>query len=88
MSTFAHGKWALRAMAQSVAREFAPKGIHVAHAIIDGVIDIPRTKHYLKDQPPEAKISAEGVSVFGSLLICSIVYMFTYKESRLDPRVL
>lgn len=52
----------MRALSQSVAREFAPKGVHVAHAIIDGVIDIPRTKEWLKDQPPEAKISAEGVS--------------------------
>ncbi|KAI9713273.1 MAG: hypothetical protein M1820_001260 [Bogoriella megaspora] len=62
LSTFAHGKWALRAMAQSVAREFAPQGVHVAHAIIDGVIDIPRTKEWLKDQPPEAKIAPEGIA--------------------------
>ncbi|KAF2240160.1 NAD(P)-binding protein [Viridothelium virens] len=62
LSSFAHGKWALRAMSQSVAREFAPKGIHVAHAIIDGVIDIPRTKEWLKDQPPEAKISPDGIA--------------------------
>ena len=31
-------------MAQSLAREMGPKGVHVAHAVIDGVIDIPRTK--------------------------------------------
>lgn len=31
-------------MTQSLAREMGPKGIHVAHAVIDGVIDIPRTK--------------------------------------------
>jgi NAD(P)-dependent dehydrogenase (short-subunit alcohol dehydrogenase family) len=35
---FAAAKGALRNMAQSVAREFGPKGIHVAHVIIDGVI--------------------------------------------------
>ncbi|KAG8627894.1 hypothetical protein KVT40_003767 [Elsinoe batatas] len=62
MSSFSTGKYALRALAQSTAREFAPKGVHVAHAIIDGVIDIPRTKEWLKDQPPEAKISAEGIA--------------------------
>ncbi|KAI9668101.1 MAG: hypothetical protein M1821_000921 [Bathelium mastoideum] len=62
MSSFAHGKWALRALSQSVAREFAPRGIHVSHAIIDGVIDIPRTKEWLKDQPAEAKISADGIA--------------------------
>ena len=52
----------MRALSQSIAREFAPQGIHVAHAIIDGVIDIPRTKEWFKDQPPEAKISAEGIA--------------------------
>lgn len=61
MSSFSTAKYATRALSQSIAREFAPKGVHVAHAIIDGVIDIPRTKEWLKDMPPEAKISAEGV---------------------------
>ena len=35
---FAMGKFALRGMAQSMARELAPKGIHVAHFVIDGGI--------------------------------------------------
>lgn len=35
---FAMGKFALRGMAQSLAREVAPKGIHVAHFVIDGGI--------------------------------------------------
>lgn len=38
-SAFAGGKHALRALAQSMAREFGPKGLHVAHIVIDGVID-------------------------------------------------
>jgi NAD(P)-dependent dehydrogenase (short-subunit alcohol dehydrogenase family) len=37
-SPFAAAKGALRMMAQSVAREFGPQGIHVAHVIVDGVI--------------------------------------------------
>ena len=32
------GKFALRGLAQSMARELAPKGIHVAHVVIDGGI--------------------------------------------------
>jgi len=36
---FASAKAALRAVAQGLAREFGPQGIHVAHVIIDGVID-------------------------------------------------
>lgn len=64
MSAFSTGKYAKRALAQSIAREFAPKGVHVAHAIIDGIIDIPRTKELFKDMPPEGKISAQGVGAW------------------------
>ena len=35
---FAMGKFALRGLAQSMARELAPKGIHIAHFVIDGAI--------------------------------------------------
>jgi len=38
-SAFAGAKFALRALAQSMARELGPEGIHVAHSIIDGAID-------------------------------------------------
>lgn len=38
-SAFAGGKAALRALAQSMARELGPKNVHVAHVIIDGLID-------------------------------------------------
>jgi NAD(P)-dependent dehydrogenase (short-subunit alcohol dehydrogenase family) len=38
---FAMGKFALRGLAQSLARELAPKGIHVAHVVIDGGIRTP-----------------------------------------------
>jgi len=62
MSGFATAKFALRALSTSIAKEFAPKGVHVAHAIIDGVIDIPRTQHLLSGQPPEAKIGADDIA--------------------------
>ena len=38
---FAMGKFALRGLAQSLARELAPKNIHVAHFVIDGGIERP-----------------------------------------------
>ena len=38
-SAFAGAKHGLRALAQSMARELGPRGIHVAHPIIDGAID-------------------------------------------------
>ncbi len=38
-AAFAGGKAALRALAQSMARELGPQGLHVAHVVIDGIID-------------------------------------------------
>lgn len=43
-SAFASAKSALRALAQGMAREFGPQGIHVAHVVIDGVIDGERAR--------------------------------------------
>ena len=40
-AAFAGAKHALRALAQSMARELGPQGIHVAHTVIDGAIDTP-----------------------------------------------
>ena len=40
-AAFASAKFGLRAVAQSLARELGPKGIHVAHLIIDGGVDSP-----------------------------------------------
>ncbi len=37
-SSFAAGKFALRALAQSMARELQPNGVHVVHVVIDGKI--------------------------------------------------
>jgi NAD(P)-dependent dehydrogenase (short-subunit alcohol dehydrogenase family) len=47
---FAMGKFALRGLAQSMARELSPQGIHIAHFVIDGGIrSAVRTEH--ADQP-------------------------------------
>lgn len=48
-AAFAGAKHALRALAQSMARELAPLGIHVAHVIIDGAIDTA----FIRDNFPE-----------------------------------
>lgn len=48
-SAFAGAKFALRALAQSMARELGPKNIHVAHALIDGAIDSPFIRDMLPD---------------------------------------
>lgn len=46
---FASAKFALRALAQGMAREFGPQGIHVAHVLIDGVIDGERARLQFPD---------------------------------------
>lgn len=43
-TAFAAAKMGLRALAQGMAREFGPQGIHVVHAVIDGVIDGERAR--------------------------------------------
>ncbi len=46
---FAAAKAGLRALAQGMAREFSPQGIHVVHAVIDGVIDGERARSQFPD---------------------------------------
>ena len=48
-AAFAGAKHALRALAQSMARELGPKGIHVAHVVIDGAIDSAFIREVLPD---------------------------------------
>ena len=57
---FAMGKFALRGMAQSMARELAPKGIHVGHIVIDGGIRNPgRTQPADK---PDSKLDPDAIA--------------------------
>jgi len=48
-AAFASAKFALRALAQSMARELGPKNIHVAHVVIDGAIDTNFIRSMLPD---------------------------------------
>ena len=48
-SAFAGAKHAKRSLAQSMARELGPHGVHVAHMIIDGAIDTPWIKENFPD---------------------------------------
>jgi NAD(P)-dependent dehydrogenase (short-subunit alcohol dehydrogenase family) len=58
-AAFAGAKHGLRALAQSMARELGPKGIHVAHSIIDGAID---TEFIAKNFPQAyAKKDEDGI---------------------------
>ena len=50
---FAAAKAGQRAMAQSLARQLGPEGIHVAYVVVDAVIDTPWTRTFFSDRPDE-----------------------------------
>jgi NAD(P)-dependent dehydrogenase (short-subunit alcohol dehydrogenase family) len=65
-AAFASAKNGLRAVAQSMARELAPEGIHVAHVVIDGAIDTPwiraRFGEALAARGPDATLAPDAIA--------------------------
>jgi len=59
-SSFAMGKFALRGLAQSAARELGPKGIHVAHFIIDGAVRSPRRPD--PQENPDSALNPDSIA--------------------------
>jgi NAD(P)-dependent dehydrogenase (short-subunit alcohol dehydrogenase family) len=57
---FAMGKFALRGLAQSLAREFSPRGIHVAHFVIDGGIRSDRRPQ--QPDAPDALLDPDAIA--------------------------
>ena len=65
-AAFSGGKHALRALAQSMARELGPKGIHVGHVIIDGAIDTKWTREifpeWFESRPADGVMQPEDLA--------------------------
>ena len=61
-SCLAVGKFGLRALAQSMARELGPQGIHVAHVIVDGQIDTPALRGRTPDRPTHTLLGADSIA--------------------------
>jgi len=65
-TAFASAKAALRSLAQGLAREFSPEGIHVVHAIIDGVINGDRAAQqfpeYYQSKGEEGMLKLEAIA--------------------------
>jgi NAD(P)-dependent dehydrogenase (short-subunit alcohol dehydrogenase family) len=59
---FASAKGAQRLLAESMARALWPAGIHVALIIVDGVVDLPRTRERLKDKPESFFVQPDAVA--------------------------
>ena len=63
-AAFAAAKGGLRQVAQSMARELGPKNIHVAHVVIDGVIDNRRSRERMAERRKESRdtdLPADGM---------------------------
>jgi NAD(P)-dependent dehydrogenase (short-subunit alcohol dehydrogenase family) len=65
-AAFAAAKGGLRQVAQSMARELGPKNLHVAHVVIDGMIDNARTRsrmaERIKDLPTEGMLATDAIA--------------------------
>ena len=70
-SAFAMGKFALRGLAQSAARELGPKGIHVAHFVIDGGVRSARRPD--PADRPDATLNPDAIAQ---------VYVDTLRQHR------
>ena len=55
-------KFGLRAVAQSMARELGPKGIHVAHVVIDGQIHSERYAHLAAQRGPDSLLEPDAIA--------------------------
>ncbi len=59
---FASAKAAQRSLAQSMARQLGPEKIHVANVVIDGVVDLPRSRKALADKPDDCCVKPAAVA--------------------------
>jgi NAD(P)-dependent dehydrogenase (short-subunit alcohol dehydrogenase family) len=66
-AALAPAMFARRALGQSMFQDYAPKGVHVAHVIIDGVIDSPNTRPWASDGKMMLHNTADLAGVFWSL---------------------
>jgi len=61
-ANLAVGKFGLRALAQSMARELGPKGVHVAHIVIDGQIRSERYAELAKERPADGLLDPDAIA--------------------------
>jgi len=59
---FAPTKAAQRILAEAIARDAGPKGVHVAYVVIDAVIDVPWTRERFKDRPDDFFIKPAAIA--------------------------
>lgn len=85
-ATLAVPKFGLRALAQSMAREYGPQGVHVAHVVIDGQIDTPRLRERAPDRPAHTLLAPDAIAETYWQLHCQDATAWTL-ELDLRPAV-
>src|SRR5690606_28525339 len=68
-TAFAPAKAAQKSLCEALARQLGPLGIHVALIIVDGVVDLPRTRAMLKDKPDDFFVKPAAVADLASMLV-------------------
>ena len=61
-AAFSSAKFAQYGLAESMARRLWPAGIHVALVVLDGVVDLPRTRERMPDKPDEFFVNPDHVA--------------------------
>src|SRR6266436_1967616 len=64
-AAFSSAKGAQRSLAESMARALWPAGIHVSLIVVDGVVDLPRTRERMPDKPDSFFIKPDDVAEVG-----------------------
>jgi NADP-dependent 3-hydroxy acid dehydrogenase YdfG len=82
-TAFAQAKAAQRALAESLARHLWPKNIHVALIVIDGVVDLPRTRARMPDKPDAFFVAPNDVANTAAFLVAQPRSAWTFElEAR------
>jgi NAD(P)-dependent dehydrogenase (short-subunit alcohol dehydrogenase family) len=61
-TAFAQAKAAQHHLAESLAREFGPEGIHVFYVVVDGVVDLPATRQAMSDKPDDFFMQPDDIA--------------------------
>lgn len=82
-AAFAPAKAAQRSLAEAMAKQLGPAGIHVSLIVIDGVIDLPRTRQRMPDKPDAFFVRPDDVAATAAFLVAQPRSAWTFElEAR------
>lgn len=82
-AAFAQAKAAQRSLAESLARHLWPKGVHVSLIVIDGVVDLPRTRAHMPGKPDSFFVAPDDVAATAAFLAAQPRSAWTFElEAR------